>query len=118
MTQKTKGIYKLLSNVHVYSFVQRIFSATQFRKDIIKKIIIKKKTKILDIGCGPAEILNYLPKVEYYGYDINPIYISYAKKKYKSKGTFFCKKFNRADTKRLPKFDYILLFGFLHHLKK
>jgi len=38
------------------------------------------------------------------------------KKKYKERGKFFCKRFSDKDLKKLPKFDYILLLGILHHL--
>ena len=116
MSQKTKGIHALLSNTFFYSLVQRIMSATSFRKKIIKKFIKKKNVKILEIGCGPAEILSSLSKVKYYGFDINPIYIKHAKKKYQKRGKFFCKKFTTKDIKKLPKFDYVLLLGILHHL--
>lgn len=116
MSQKNKGIYSLLSNTFFYSLVQRIMSATSFREKIVKKYITKNNIKVLDIGCGPAEILNALPRINYYGFDINPLYINSAKKKYESRGKFFCKKFTIKDTKRLPKFDYVLLLGILHHL--
>ena len=116
MSQKTKGIHSLLSSTFFYSLSQKLMSGTSFRKKIVKKIIAKNNLKILDIGCGPAEILESLPKVEYYGYDISQKYINHAKKKYKDRGSFFCKKFSNADLKKLPKFDYVLLLGILHHL--
>ena len=116
MSQKTKGIFSLLSSTFFYSLSQKIMSATSFRKKIVKKIITKNNVRILDIGCGPAEILESLPKVEYFGYDINPNYINHAKNKYKERGKFFCKKFTNADLKKLPKCNYVLLLGILHHL--
>ena len=116
MSQKNKGIYSLLSNTFFYSLVQRVMSGTSFRKKIVKKYITKHNVKVLDIGCGPAEILDTLPEIKYYGFDINPIYINSAKKKYKNKGKFFCKKFTNKNTKYLPKFDHVLLLGVLHHL--
>ena len=116
MSQKNKGIYSLLSNTFFYSLVQRVMSGTSFRKKIVKKYITKHNVKVLDIGCGPAEILDTLPKIKYYGFDINPIYINSAKKKYENKGKFFCKKFTNKNTKYLPKFDHVLLLGVLHHL--
>ena len=116
MSEKTSGVHALLSSAFIYSFVQRIMSATSFRKKIINKYIKKKNVKILEIGCGPAEILESLTKVQYYGFDINQIYIKHAKKKYQDKGKFFCKKFTNKDIKSLPKFDHVLLFGILHHL--
>ena len=116
MSQKNKEIYSLLSNTFFYSLVQRVMSGTSFRKKIVKKYITKHNVKVLDIGCGPAEILDTLPKIKYYGFDINPIYINSAKRKYKNKGKFFCKKFTNKNTKYLPKFDHVLLLGVLHHL--
>lgn len=58
------------------------------RANLIKDIVCKND-KILDIGCGPAKILESLPQVKYYGYDINKNHINYAKKKYVSKNVFF-----------------------------
>ena len=116
MSQKTDRIYSLLSNTFLYSFVQRIMSGTSFREKIVKKYIKKDKSTVLDIGCGPADILDSLPSVKYFGYDINSNYINHAKKKYKDRGNFYCKKFTSADIKKLPRFDHVLLFGILHHL--
>ena len=106
MSQKNKGIYSLLSNTFFYSLVQRIMSATSFREKIVKKYITKNNIKVLDIGCGPAEILNALPRINYYGFDINPLYINSAKKKYGSRGKFFCKKFTIKEDEPLCYFSF------------
>ena len=116
MSQKNKYIYRLLSNTYFYSIFQRIMLGTSFRSKIVKKFIKKENVNVLDVGCGPAEILESLPKVNYFGYDINPNYINYAKNKYYNKGKFFCKKFSKKEIKKLPKFDHVLLLGILHHL--
>ena len=116
MSQKTKKLYSILSHYFFYSLFQKIMSGTSFRNKIVKKFITKNNVNVLDIGCGPSEILDSLTKVNYFGYDINSNYINYAKKKYKEKGKFFCKKFTSKDIKNLPKFDHILLLGILHHL--
>ena len=119
MSQKTNNLYNLVNNPIIYMLFQKLMSGTSFRKKIIESSIIKKKVKILDIGCGPAEILNYLPDVNYYGYDIDKRSIEYAKKKYinNKKCNFFCKNFTKKEISKLPKFDYVILFGILHHLE-
>jgi 2-polyprenyl-3-methyl-5-hydroxy-6-metoxy-1,4-benzoquinol methylase len=92
-------------------------SGTSFRNSIIKKNIRKSNLKILDIGCGPAQILEQIPQCDYYGYDIDQRSIQYAKKKYHQKNYhFYCKKFNKTEVKKLPKFDFVIFFGILHHL--
>ena len=116
MSQKTNKLYSLFSNSFLYSFSQRIMSGTSFRGKIVSKYITKKNVNVLDIGCGPAEILDSLPIVKYFGYDINPAYISFAKKKYGKTGNFYCKKFSDKELKKIPRFDHVLLLGILHHL--
>jgi 2-polyprenyl-3-methyl-5-hydroxy-6-metoxy-1,4-benzoquinol methylase len=92
-------------------------SSLSFNEAIVKKYVKKKHVSVLDIGCGPADILKSLDNVTYYGYDINESYINFAKKKYKNKKPkLFCKKFSKKELKKLPKFDIILLSGLIHHL--
>jgi len=71
---------------------------------------------VLDIGCGPAEILDYLPDVEYWGFDISEPYIAQAQKRYGTRGRFHCGILTRADIEEMPSFDIVLVMGVLHHL--
>ena len=117
MTQRKNQIYNFINNPLIYKIIQGVMSWTSFRNIIIKKNITKNNLKILDIGCGPAQILEHIPKCDYYGYDIDRRSIQYAKKKYYQKNYhFYCKKFNKTELKKLPKFDFIIFFGILHHL--
>ncbi len=117
MSQRTSSIYNFINNPLVYKIIQKIMSGTSLRKKIIKANIKKKNLNILDIGCGPAEVIDYIPGCKYYGYDIDKRSIEYAKKKYSNKNYhFFCKKFHNKEIKKLPMFDFVILFGILHHL--
>ena len=117
MSQRSSTLYNLINNPYIYKSIQKIMSGTSLRKKIIKANIKKKNSNVLDIGCGPAEIIEHIPNCNYYGYDIDKRSIAYAKKKYKSKNYhFFCKKFENKEIKKLPKFDFVILFGILHHL--
>ena len=81
MSQRYNFIHNFINTPSVYKIIQFLMSGTLIEKKIIKSRIPKKKLKVLDIGCGPANVLNYLPKCEYYGYDIDKRSINYAKKK-------------------------------------
>jgi len=114
--EKNKLFYKLLNYPLIYSLSQKIMSATSFRKNIIKNIIKKKNPYILDIGCGPGEILETLSDVNYFGFDVNKNHINFAREKYRNKGIFKCSKFSSKKINKKIKFDYVLLLGLLHHL--
>ena len=117
MSQRKNLIYSFINNPLIYKFIQSVMSGTSLRTSIIKKNITKNNLKILDIGCGPAQILEHIPECDYYGYDIDSRSIQSAKKKYHKKNhRFFCRKFNKAELKKLPKFDFVIFFGILHHL--
>ena len=62
-----------------------------------------------------AEIIQYIPRCEYYGYDIDKRAIEYAKK-YSKKIVIFSVKNLKKEIKKLPQFDFVILFGILHHL--
>ena len=79
MSQKTHGIHKFFSFPLVYSLTQKIMSAEKKREKIVKNIV-KKNSTVLDIGCGTGKIIEALPHINYYGFDISKIYINYAKK--------------------------------------
>jgi len=114
--QRNNTFYKLLGNQYFYSFSQKLFSTTAFEKKIVNDLVKKKPANILDIGCGPAEILESIKNVNYYGFDINKNYIEHAKKRYRHNSKFFCEKFSAEKIKEKIKFDYVLLLGLLHHL--
>ena len=60
----------------------------KLEKKILKLNVKKKNPKILDIGCGLGDSLEYIENPIYFGYDISKTYIEYAKKKYKKKRYF------------------------------
>ena len=72
--------------------------------------------KVLDVGCGPAAILGYLPKVDYTGIDLNEKHIAFARSHFGEKGRFIVGN-AAADLKQEEgTFDLINVSGLLHHL--
>lgn len=118
MTQITTGIRSLLSKPIIYRLFQVLAGGgvNSRRRFFEQHIVIEPGSTVLDIGCGPADILDYLPPVKYYGFDISDVYIKTAQEKYKEYGNFFFKELTKDDLGSLPTFDYVLCIGLLHHL--
>jgi SAM-dependent methyltransferase len=73
--------------------------------------------KILDLGCGPADVLNYLPAVHYTGLDISEDYIRSAKRRFGSRGRFLCGDVGLESLEEEQGgFDAVLAIGVVHHL--
>jgi SAM-dependent methyltransferase len=72
--------------------------------------------KILDIGCGTADVLTILPKVQYVGFDINQRYIRTAKKNYRGGGVFLVRKIEQMNKAPYGPYDLVLAKGLIHHL--
>jgi SAM-dependent methyltransferase len=71
--------------------------------------------RILDVGCGPANVLEYLPSVDYTGIDINEKHIAFARHRYGDRGCFIVG--NAAeDLQQEETFDLINVSALLHHL--
>jgi SAM-dependent methyltransferase len=73
--------------------------------------------KVLDVGCGPADVLSYLPDVEYTGVDFSQEYIDSAKARFGSRGRFWCSDVSGVELeKERGTFDLAMATGVVHHL--
>ncbi|MBN9007100.1 MAG: class I SAM-dependent methyltransferase [Rhizobiales bacterium] len=72
--------------------------------------------KMLDVGCGPGHILDYLPPLEYTGIDLNRKHIAFATERYGNRGRFMVG--NAADDlkQEAGAFDIINVSALLHHM--
>jgi 2-polyprenyl-3-methyl-5-hydroxy-6-metoxy-1,4-benzoquinol methylase len=118
MAQVTTGIRAILSHPMAYEAVQRIMGAKKGRTRIVREFLRPfPGMRILDLGCGMAEILGALPTdVSYVGYDMSAEYISAARRKYAGRGTFHCRPLEHAEVATLDRFDLVMGIGVLHHL--
>lgn len=117
MTQITHGVRAILSHPFFYSALQSVMGAHKARHNFsVNYVKPFPGMKILDIGCGPADILDYLPNVDYWGYDISEAYVAKANKRFRQRARFNCKQLQFEDLAKLPKFDVVLALGLLHHL--
>lgn len=115
--QVTSGVRRILGQPFFYSAFQRIMGSEAGWTRISNVFLNMKPGEfLLDVGCGPGDVLNHVHDVEYWGFDISSNYIDKARKRFGARGTFFCKRLEPQDIHHLPKFDAALLSGVLHHL--
>lgn len=110
---------QLLSIPWIYSFFQYINGANNMRKTLTKSYIKSDSfLRILDIGCGTCDILEYLEFAEYTGIDFSNKYIKKNKKRFSKKKNvkFLSMDLNDFLAINSEKFDIILLLGVMHHL--
>ena len=120
MSQVTHGVRSILSHPAIYDLTQNILGAGRSRKKLVRDYIrAKPGDQLLDIGCGTAELLPYLPgNIDYVGFDLSPRYIEAARSKYGARARFECMDIaDFSDDLVKGGADIVLAIGILHHLE-
>jgi SAM-dependent methyltransferase len=116
MAERTGGARALLSHPRAYSLLMWVVGSSSFRRALVSQYLrVRPGDRVLDIGCGPADILDLMPDVRYVGIDSNPTYIEAARRRYGDRAEFHCVDAQEAD---LPaeSFDVVSVIALLHHL--
>jgi len=111
-------IKNILTIPQIYTLWQKVIGDYKLRKIYCRDYVkAKGGDRILDIGCGPANMVDYLPEnIDYVGFDDSEIYIKNAKKNFpQGNYSFFCQKINFAKDFE-EKFDLIMANAILHHI--
>jgi SAM-dependent methyltransferase len=118
MAQITTGIRSVLARPLVYDTLQRIIGAQRIRQEFVAEFMRPiKGEKVLDIGCGTAELLKFLPRdLVYVGYDPSADYINRAQKRTYPSAEFHVGLYGPNQMKTHHAFDIVILYGVLHHM--
>jgi SAM-dependent methyltransferase len=107
----------LLERPGVYSLFRRLVGRDTARSIYAREHLrLERGQRVLDLGCGPGDIVQFLPAVDYVGYDINPAYIERARRRFGDRGAFFCAPLGNELKIADQTFDVVIAHGVLHHL--
>jgi len=123
-TEVNTGWRTVLTLGFVYRMVQFIFSEKRSKQLMLERYILPlgENCSVLDMGCGPGNLLGFLPStVSYKGFDVSQEYISSAQKTYKGREhtQFICA---ASDDGKLDEavhdhsVDVAIVHGVFHHI--
>ena len=116
MTEKRAIAYRLLGLSRGYKALQRLLARRDARARTAAMFAVPEGARVLDLGCGPADILHSLPEsIRYTGMDSNADYLDQARREHGARGNFIL-----ADVSELDRheglYDCVMAIGLLHHL--
>lgn len=108
---------RLLAYPEVYRKFKSVVAGNSATRLIVDHLKIDSGQRVLDIGCGTADIVALLPRdIDYHGYDIEPNYVAAAQERYGDRGSFFVRSVSPEAVDHLGTFDVVISLGVLHHL--
>jgi len=110
-------IRPILNRPFFYEGYHKLIGAN-YRSRVLVNDYIRPKSndRILDIGCGPGNMLPFLPECRYTGFDANESYINSARERYGDRGNFVCERVSHHTVQQFGTFDIVLALGLVHHL--
>jgi cyclopropane fatty-acyl-phospholipid synthase-like methyltransferase len=100
-----------------YNLHSRVAAPESRKRSFVERILKPKPgSRVLDIGCGTARILKYMPDVIYTGFDLSWEYVEEAKRSYGGNATFYHRRLTREVVADCEPFDLVTAIGVVHHL--
>lgn len=117
MAQSVGGLYSILRLPVAYLALQKLVARGDPQRMLTERYIRPRPgDRVVDVGCGPGAMLEYLGDVSYTGIDLDPAYIKSARRRYGSRAEFICGRAEEAISSLSGQADIVLGKALLHHL--
>jgi 2-polyprenyl-3-methyl-5-hydroxy-6-metoxy-1,4-benzoquinol methylase len=117
---RDSSVWRFLSSPLVYTQFQNRLAVRDARAIIVERYArVQRNDAVLDVGCGPADVLRYLPEVDYVGIDRSSKYVPEASRRHRARGNrvkFIQMNVDELGAEWTSHFDVALALGVLHHL--
>ncbi len=114
--ERTTGWRSVFSLAPVYRSAQRLIGADSFRQTLVSDILdLDADDRVIDIGCGTADILEYLPARDYIGFDPSQRYVADARARFGDRGTFVTATADHFESAGADR-TMAMAIGVLHHM--
>jgi SAM-dependent methyltransferase len=111
------GLWSVLEHPLVYEAFQTLIGTRRWmRRFATETIRAGSGERVLDIGCGPAALLRFLPEATYIGIDYSEANIAQAKRTHGNRGQFICDDVSRFTKHDVAPVDVVVAIGILHHI--
>jgi cyclopropane fatty-acyl-phospholipid synthase-like methyltransferase len=100
-----------------YNLHSRIAASDRRKRSFVDAILqVPSGARVLDIGCGTAPLLRYMPSVDYVGFDLSAAYIERARRDYGEGPQFHHQALTIDVAAEQAPFDIVMALGVIHHL--
>ena len=107
----------LLGRNSIYRSFRRLTGSARLNREFVEQYVRPHQgDEILDVGCGPADVVELMPMVRYTGIDPSPNYIASARNRFGERANFHCGDLNSLEKDRKNIFDAVICMGVMHHL--
>ena len=117
MAQTTKGLRSVLSSPMVYETFQQVVGSPRVRRELVERYVKPRPgLRVLDVGCGPGDLIEHLPSVAYTGTDLSAAYIASARRRFGDRGRYYVGRVEDLDPDEVGEFDVVIAKSLLHHI--